>query len=143
MPANLHEFWSHRETLSIKSGLITCSSRIIVPSCMREMLNYIHKGHQGKEHYLLRTRNTVFWPKITYDIQQLIDKCMICQEFGKSQPITGTTPISMADHSDRPVLLEKNGIPDGCRFIFQVHSSQETIQFHVYSSLQRVVYDCY
>ena len=55
------------------------------------MLNYIHEGHLGKEHCLLRAKNTVFWPKITYDIQQLIDKCMICQEYGKSQPIIGAT----------------------------------------------------
>ena len=70
MPEDLFEFWPHREMLSIKSGLITCGSRIIVPKCMRqEMLNYIHEGHQGKEHCLLRAKNTVFWPKITYDIQ--------------------------------------------------------------------------
>ena len=56
-----------------------------------EMLQYIHKGHQGKERCLLRARNTVFWPKMTYDIQQFIEKCMICQEYEKSQPLTGTT----------------------------------------------------
>ena len=33
----------------------------------------------------------MFWPKITYDIQQLIEKCMICQEYGKSQPLIGAT----------------------------------------------------
>ena len=54
-----------------------------------EMLQYIHKGPQGKERCLLRGRNTVFWPKITYDIQQLIEKCMICQKYGKSQLLTG------------------------------------------------------
>ena len=26
--------------------------------------------------------------KITYDSKQLIEKCMICQEYGKSQPLT-------------------------------------------------------
>ena len=46
-----------------------------------EMLQYIHKGHQGKDRCLLRARNTVFWPKMTYDIQQLIEKCMMCQEY--------------------------------------------------------------
>ena len=92
MPTDLLEFWPHREMLSIESELITCGSRIIIPRCMRqEMLNYIHEGHQGEEHCLLRAKNTVFWPKITYDIQQLIDKCMICQEHGKSQPIIGAT----------------------------------------------------
>ena len=28
---------------------------------------------------------------MTYDIQQLIEKCIICQEHGTSQPIIGTT----------------------------------------------------
>ena len=55
------------------------------------MLQYIHEGHQGKERCLLRVRNTVFWPKITYDIQELIERCIICQEHGKSQSIIGTT----------------------------------------------------
>ena len=78
--------------LSIESGLITCGTRIIVPREMRpEMLHYIHKGHQGKEHCLLRASYAVFWPKMTYDIQQLIEKCMICQEYGKSQLLIGTT----------------------------------------------------
>ena len=55
------------------------------------MPQYIHKGHQGKERCLLRARNTVFWPKMTYDVQELIERCIICQEHGKSQPIIGTT----------------------------------------------------
>ena len=66
---DLQEFWSHKEMLSIESGLITCGNRIIVPKEMRpEMLQYVHKGHQGKERCLLRVRNTVFWPKMTYDV---------------------------------------------------------------------------
>ena len=55
--------------LSIKSGLITCGNRIIVPKEMRpEMLQYIHKGHQGKERCLLRARNTVFWHLLATDM---------------------------------------------------------------------------
>ena len=56
-----------------------------------KMLQYIHKGHQGKERCLLWARNTVFWPKMTYDVQELIERCIICQEHGRSQPIIGTT----------------------------------------------------
>ena len=92
LPKDLQEFWNFRDTLSIINGLITCGSRIIVPHEMRaEMLQYIHEGHQGKERCLLRVRNSVFWPKITYDIQELIERCIICQEHGKSQSIIGTT----------------------------------------------------
>ena len=89
---DLQEFWNYRDTLSIENGLFTCGSRIIVPHEMRaEMLLYIHEGHQDKERCLLRARNTLFWPKITYDIQELIERCIICQEHGKSQSIIGTT----------------------------------------------------
>ena len=89
---DLQEFWNYRDTLSIENGLITCGSRIIVPYEMRaEMLQYIHEGHQGKERCLLWARNTVFWPKIMYDIQELIERCIICQEHGNSQSIIGTT----------------------------------------------------
>ena len=92
LPTDLHEFWPHKEMLSIESGLITCGNRIIVPKEMRpEMLQYVHEGHQGKGRCLLRARNPVFWQKMTYDVQQLIDECIICQEHGKSQPIMGTT----------------------------------------------------
>ena len=92
LPTDLHEFWPHKEMLSIESGLITCGNRIIVPREMRsEILQYIHEGHQGKERCLLQARNTVFWPKMTYDVQQLIEKCVIRQEYGKSQPLIGTT----------------------------------------------------
>ena len=89
---DLHEFWNHRKGISIKSRLITCGNRIIVPKEMRpKMLQYIHKGHQGKERCLLWARNTVFWPKMMYDVQELIERCFICQEHGISQPIIGTT----------------------------------------------------
>ena len=82
MPTDLHEFWNHREALSIESGLITCGNRIIVPKEMRpEMLQYIHEGHQGKERYLLWARNTVSWPKMTYDVQELIERCITCQDW--------------------------------------------------------------
>ena len=92
LPTDLHGFWPHKEMLSIKSGLITCGNRIIVPREMRpEMLQYMHEGHQGKERCLLRARNTVFWPKMIHDIQQLMEKCIICKEHGKSQPVIDTT----------------------------------------------------
>ena len=50
LQTDLHEFWPHKKMLSIKSGLITCGNRIIVPREMRpEMLQHIHEGHQAKE----------------------------------------------------------------------------------------------
>ena len=92
LPTDLYKFWPHNEMLSIKSGLITCGDRIIVPREMRpQMLQYICERHQGKERCLLRARNTASLPKMTYNVQELKEKCVICQEYGKSQPLIGTT----------------------------------------------------
>ena len=57
----------------------------------QEMLQSIHEGHQGKEHSLLRAKDTVFWPRITLDVQQMIEKCVISQEYRKPQPLIGIT----------------------------------------------------
>ena len=64
LPTDLHEFWLYKEMLSIESGLITCRTRIIVPREMRpEMLQYIHEGHQGKEHASLGQGTLYFGPR--------------------------------------------------------------------------------
>ena len=98
------------------------------------MLQYIHKGHQGKERCLLRARNTGFWPKMTYDVQQLIEKCMICQDYGKSQPLIGTSQELPPFHlGNRFVLLEKDGLSDSCRCLLKVHNSEEITKFHLCS----------
>ena len=34
LPTDLQEYWNYRDTLSIKNGLLTCGSRIIVPQEM-------------------------------------------------------------------------------------------------------------
>ena len=133
--------------LSIESGLITCGNRIIVPKEMRpEMLQYIHKGHQGKERCLLRARNTVFWPKMTWDVQQLIEKCIICQEYGKSQPIIGTTqelpPFPWHTLVADMFYWKKNGLSDSGRCILKIHHSEEIAKFHLSSFVHRAIYDC-
>ena len=144
LPTNLHQFWPHKEMLSIESGLITCGNRIIVPRQMRpEILQYIHEGHQGKERCLLRARNTIFWPKMTYDVQQLIKKCVICQEYGKSQSLIATRPFPMAHIGNRFVLLEKNGLSDSGRCILKAHHSEEITKSHLSSCVHRTVYDCH
>ena len=42
LPTDLHEFWPHKEMLSIESGLIIHGNRIIVPKGMRPEMLPIH-----------------------------------------------------------------------------------------------------
>ena len=91
LPTDLQEYWNYRDTIHRKwSSYLWIQNHCSTRDASRDAT--VHpNGHQGKERCLLRTRNTVFWPKIMYDIQELIERCIICQEHGKSQPITGIT----------------------------------------------------
>ena len=61
---DLHEFWPHKEMLSIESGLITCGNRIIVPKEMRpEMLQYVHEGHKARRDVSLGQGTLYFGPR--------------------------------------------------------------------------------
>ena len=129
--------------LSIESGLITCGNRIIVPKEMRpEMLQYIHEGHQGKERCLLRARNTVFWPKMTYNIQQLDHMPGVWKVTTNHRHYPGTTSFPMAHIGNRYVLLEKNGLSDSGRCILKIHHSEEIAKFYLSSCVHRGIYDC-
>ena len=143
---DLHEFWPHKEMLSIKSGLITCGNRIIVPKEMRpEMLQYIHKGHQGKERCLLRARNTILAQD---DLQRPATHSEVYHKPGvwkvttKHRHYPRTTSFLMAHIGNRHVLLEKNGLSDSGRCILKIHHSEEIAKFHLSSCVHRAIYDC-
>ena len=38
------------------------------------------RGHLGIEKCMLKARDSVFWPGISNDIRETVEKCGICQE---------------------------------------------------------------
>ena len=56
----LHPYWNFREDLSMYDGLVTRSSRLLIPSRLRrKTLELIHDGHQGIEKCMLKARESV------------------------------------------------------------------------------------
>ena len=83
-PVFLRDFWHYRDELSILDGLVLKGTRIIVPkSCKDELLKKLHEGHFGVEHTKLHTRDSVYWPHINRDIEDLVKSCEKCQEFSR------------------------------------------------------------
>ena len=85
-PRDLHDYWNYKDDLSIENGIVLKSHRIIIPSSMKsQILHTIHAGHFGIEKCLLRARETVFWPGITQDIKDTVDRCSTCQATAVAQ----------------------------------------------------------
>ena len=54
-----------------------------------------------------------------------------------------TTPISIAHIGNRFILLEKDGLPESCRCILQIHFGEEIAKCHLYSNVHGSIYDCH
>ena len=74
----------------MENGLITKGAWLLIPSTLRKrIMEQMHDGHQGIEKCMLKARELVFWPGISIDICEAVEKCGICQASSKSAKPVG------------------------------------------------------
>ena len=76
--------------LCIEDGLLMRAGRIVIPSAMRsEVLKQIHTGHQGIHKCRERARQSVWWPKLSKDLEEMVKRCQECSraQNQRSQPL--------------------------------------------------------
>ena len=95
LPREIQTFWNYREDLSMENGLITKGARLMIPSTLRsKVLEQIHEGHLGIEKCMLKVKDSVFWPGISNDIRETVEKCGICQASSKAaKPIRNMSDV--------------------------------------------------
>ena len=90
LPQELHPYWNFWDEISVEDGLVTKSSKLLIPSTLRQkVMEQIHEGHQGIEKCMLRARESVFWPGISDDIHESVEKCGICQSSSRAAKPVG------------------------------------------------------
>ena len=78
-PPTIAQYWTFRDELTVTDGIIMKGEKIVIPREMRQtMLDKIHAGHLGIAKCTRRARDVMFWPGITKDISDLVQKCDIC-----------------------------------------------------------------
>ena len=84
------------DNLSIVDGLVMLNTRIYIPLELRaEVLRKLHSGHQGIVKTTRRARESVWWPSINKEIQDMIEGCNTCIKHQRMQyktMKTGTLP---------------------------------------------------
>ncbi|UYV66641.1 K02A2.6-like, partial [Cordylochernes scorpioides] len=105
LSAEAKAFWCLRYEMSVIDGLLMRNSRIYIPKSLRsKVLNSLHEGHLGIEKCRGRARSSVWWPRISQEIGELVRNCPNCIE-ERSNP---QQPLIVSDLSSRP--WEKVGI---------------------------------
>ena len=82
VPLNIREYWNYREEVTLYNGILLKNQRVIIPKAMRsEILSRIHSSHQGITSSIRKARDVVFWPGMTADIKEVVEKCSVCAEY--------------------------------------------------------------
>ena len=73
---------------------------VIVPKAMKpEILSRIHSSHQGVASCLRKARDIVFWPGMSAEIKDQVEKCSVCAKF---QAQNASQPMQSHQIPDRP-----------------------------------------
>ena len=100
LPTDLREFWAYRDELAIESGIIFKGRQVLMPKKLRpDLLTQLHSGHQGIEKTRRLARESMYWPRINRDIEQLCKNCNLCQEMQPQQP---REPMKMHEKPGMP-----------------------------------------
>ncbi|XP_064469774.1 uncharacterized protein K02A2.6-like [Ornithodoros turicata] len=84
--------------LSVVDGLPLRGARLVVPPSLRqEVLEKLHVGHQGVSRCRANARETVWWPGISANLQDFVQKCPTCQAHRRpgAEPLL-QTPLPLA-----------------------------------------------
>ena len=97
VPSEIQPYWTFCEELTIEDGLVLKGPRIIIPNNKREdILKLIHESHLGLNKCKIRAKETVYWPGINEQLEQLIINCQHCLKYSKSKDTN--TPNTALGH---------------------------------------------
>ena len=80
-------FYSVANELSTEKGLLLRGCRIVIPNAMRhDILAKLHGGHQGIVKCRARARESVWWPGLSVELQEMITNCRVCTKERTQHP---------------------------------------------------------
>ncbi|XP_046392169.1 uncharacterized protein LOC124160378 [Ischnura elegans] len=98
----LRRYYEERGYLNEGEGLLMHGHRVVIPKELRkEMLDRLHKGHLGIGKCRERARDAIWWPGISADIQNAVEKCEECPE-RCPQPVEPLMPTAVPE---RPWMM--------------------------------------
>lgn len=99
LDAVLKQYWRERAVLTVENGLLLRGIRLVIPSAMRNtVLEKVHEGHQGVVKCRERARETVWWPGLSGQLNELVLHCRTCIK-ERTNP---TQPLMRSELPDRP-----------------------------------------
>ena len=76
VPSEFQPYWTFREELTVADGIVLKDTCIVIlhKKC-QDLLNLIHKGHLGLNKCKVRANDTVYWPGLNEQLENLVLTC--------------------------------------------------------------------
>ena len=69
-------YWLERGNITVQRGILMKDTRLVIPSSLRlDTLDGIHAGHQGIRKCRERARESVWWPGLSKQIEDMVTTC--------------------------------------------------------------------
>lgn len=95
----LRLYWAERAFLTVHDGLLIKGDRLVIPATMRiDVLTRLHEGHQGVVKCRQRARQSVWWPGLSQQINELVLNCRTCCQVRENH----TEPLMPSQYPGRP-----------------------------------------
>ena len=86
VPLELQPYWTFREELTIEDGLILKGTRIVIPNKQQQaILKQLHEDHLGLNKCKLRAKETVYWPRLNTELENLVLNCELCLKYSTAK----------------------------------------------------------
>ena len=89
----MKHYYSVASEISVKDGLLMRGNRVVIPAALRlEMLDRLHTGHQGISKCRERARQSLWWPGLSRQLEELVKNCSVCRKCTnqRSEPLITT-----------------------------------------------------
>ncbi|XP_064469915.1 uncharacterized protein K02A2.6-like [Ornithodoros turicata] len=81
----LQPYCDCHDELHFEQGLLCRGMRLVIPDKYRKYaLDKLHVGHRGMTACKSRARESLYWPNMTQNIEQMVRECNTCQSFQRA-----------------------------------------------------------
>lgn len=100
LPVQITPYWAMRDEFTTQDGLLFRGQRVVVPKVLRrEMIERLHSAHMGIESCLRRARECLYWPGMSSEVKEYVQRCETCRTYDSKQP---REPLHSHDPPERP-----------------------------------------
>ncbi|XP_021348084.1 uncharacterized protein K02A2.6-like [Mizuhopecten yessoensis] len=108
-PALAQPYFHVRDELAVQDGIIFRGERAVIPRTRRaDIMQKIHSSHVGVEGCLRRARETVYWPRMNFEVRDYIEQCDYLQDT-TSKTVIRALRSQFARHGIPDILCSDNG----------------------------------